>query len=48
MAESRLERSTADTCPYKAEIFRVDLTGRTGAQADMLCGGAMDVLLEVL
>ena len=21
---------------------------RTGAQADMLCGGAMDVLLEVL
>lgn len=48
MAESRLERSTADTCPYKAEIFQVDLTGRTGAQADMLCGGAMDVLLEVL
>ena len=48
MAESRLERSTADSCPYKAEIFQVDLTGRTGAQADMLCGGAMDVLLEVL
>lgn len=48
MAESRLERSSADTCPYKAEIFQVDLTGRTGAQADMLCGGAMDVLLEVL
>ncbi len=48
MAESRLERSTADRCPYKAEIFQVDLTGRTGAQADMLCGGAMDVLLEVL
>ena len=48
MAESRLERSTADGCPYKAEIFQVDLTGRTGAQADMLCGGAMDVLLEVL
>lgn len=48
MAESRLECSTSDTCPYKAEIFQVDLTGRTGAQADMLCGGAMDVLLEVL
>ena len=48
MAESRLERSTADRYPYKAEIFQVDLTGRTGAQADMLCGGAMDVLLEVL
>ena len=48
MAESRLEHSTADGCPYKAEIFQVDLTGRTGAQADMLCGGAMDVLLEVL
>lgn len=48
MAESRLERSTADRCPYKAEIFQVDLTGRTGTQADMLCGGAMDVLLETL
>ena len=48
MAESGLEHSTAERCPYKAEIFQVDLTGRTGAQADMLCGGAMDVLLEVL
>lgn len=30
------------------EIFRVDLTGRYGKQADMACGGIMDLLLEVL
>lgn len=30
------------------EVFSVDLTGRTGEEADMLCGGAMDLLLEVL
>lgn len=32
----------------QTEIFTVDLTGRTGKDADMLCGGAMDVLLEIL
>lgn len=31
-----------------SEIFSVDLTGRTGKSADMLCGGTMDLLLEVL
>lgn len=30
------------------ELFSVDLTGRTGKNADMLCGGAMDLLLEIL
>lgn len=30
------------------QIFTVDLTGRSGQDADMLCGGAMDLLLELL
>lgn len=31
-----------------ARPVRVDLTGRSGRSADMLCGGAMDVLLQTI
>jgi len=32
----------------RQELFDVDLTGRTGEDADMMCGGSMKLLLEVL
>lgn len=34
--------------PKNSEIFKVDLAGRGGNEADMLCGGTMEVLMEVV
>ena len=41
-------RLMAGPCPAKPEVITVDLTGRAGLEADMLCGGVTDVLLEML
>lgn len=45
---SRSVRALADPASFVPTLVTVDLTGRSGEYADMLCGGITDVFLEMI